>query len=214
MKRLLSLVMATLFLFLNCGVRGYDVTFLPDGGKKITYTYDELQQLSERHKQLLAQVRAAIASKSQSYRNIKIVSSIASVICMIVGAVMWADNTGKDNNTGAASNDGSVIPGIMLCVLGALGLIGVPAGLHFSMGNLQDQEQAINSRIFVIDATKQRVESHILNHLVTEADAKRDFYYSLFVDSQGFVYQIERGGASVSYEIMPLEVKYKFDGLV
>lgn len=52
MKKLLSLIMVVLIGFLNCGVSGYEIGYLPDGGKTITYTYEELSQLSEKHKQL------------------------------------------------------------------------------------------------------------------------------------------------------------------
>ena len=185
------------YFFFYCGIKGYDVTYLPYGEKKITYNYGELQQLSEKHKQLLTQIRTTINSRENNFANIKMLSSIVSVISMFVGAAIW--------------KDGNVISGSISCFLGVLGLFGIPMGLNCAMSSLQDQENAINSRIFVIDATKYKIDTNIVDGIISPADTA-NFYYSLFVDNHGFVYQIERGGACISHEIVRLETKYKFDG--
>lgn len=205
MKKLLSLVMVVLVGFLSCSVRGYEVNYLPDGGRKITYTYGELQQLGEKHKQLLAEIVNDISDKEKSYFNIKVVSNISSVLCMVVGAIMCINKMCGD------VKDGDVVPEIALCALGVLGLVGVPMGLNGSIDRLKGQRGAVEERISVIEATKSRIDMHISNGLVTESDITREFYYKLFIDNKGFVYQIERGGASIPYAVVPLNTKYKLN---
>lgn len=220
MKKLLSLIVAILFLFLNCDVKGYEVMPLPDGGRKIIYTYGELQQLCEDHKQLLAQVRAIINSKKKNHASVEIASSIASALCIIVGTVLWANKSESVENGGVLPNiskvdknedskNGSMIPGELLYALGILGLVGVPLALNYSISALQNQASAIDSRIFVIYSIKQSIERFIADKLVTVDDVAQNFYYVLFVDSQGFVYQVEYGGACISHEVTTLKTKFK-----
>lgn len=199
MKKLLSLIMVVLIGFLSCGVSGYEVEYFSDGGKTITYTYEELSQLSEKHKQLLEEIINDINIKRKRYTNIKIVSNVSSVLCIVAGIFVCVNKGNK------------LIPGIALGMLGALSLVGVTMGFNCFVDSLKSQKDAVEERINVIDATKRRVNSHIADGLAKESDVKRDFYYTLFFDEKGFIYQVERGGANIPYMVTPLKTKYRLD---
>lgn len=203
MKKLLSLVMVVLVGFLSCSVRGYEVNYLPDGGRKITYTYGELQQLGEKHKQLLAEIVNDISDKEKSYSNIKVVSNVSSVLCMVVGAIMCINKMCGD------VKDGDVIPGIALCALGVVGLLGVPMGLERQVNSLRNEQYAIEERVSVIDLTKHEIDRYVANGFGNRAEVTGDFSYSMYVDKNGYVYQVERVGRGVSYTKIPLKTKYK-----
>ncbi len=197
MKKLLSLVMVVLVGFFSCSVRGYEVNYFPDGGRKITYTYGELQQLGEKHKQLLAEIVNDISNKEKSYSNIKVVSNVSSVLCMMCGAGMCVS--------------GHIEDGVILCALGVLGLVGVPMGLNSSIDNLIDQKYAIEERILEINAIKESIGGYISKQIVTNLDVERKFYYSLFVDKKGFVYKMEWCNAGLYSNAVLFETKYKLN---
>lgn len=202
MKKLLSLIMVVLAGFLNYGVRGYKVDYLPDGGKRITYAYGELQQLSEKHRQLLAEVVNDISIRGKRYDHVKAISSISSVLCIVCGAIMCIDKDIKN---------GDAIPGIALCTLGVLGLIGIPKGLNYSIDKLKGQKYAIEERMNVIEDIKQSVDMYISNSIVTLLDVNKKFFYSLFVDKDNFVYQVEYSEAGIFHDIVSLKTKYKLN---
>ncbi len=197
MKKLLSLIMVVLIGFLNCGVSGYEVEYFPDGGKTITYTYEELSQLSEKHKQLLEEIINDINIKRKRYTNIKIVSSVSSVLCIVAGIFMCVDKGNK------------LIPGIVLGILGALSLIGVPVGLNHSMDNLEEQMFTVEGKISEFNSIKRMVDRYILSRLSTVENITQNFYYTLFVDKDGFVYQVRWDDAYAYHHVTRLlETKY------
>lgn len=209
MKKLISVILSILFLFLHCDARGYDVEYLPDGGKKITYTYTDLQQLSDHHKQLLSQLRTIINAKRTGYARTEVVSSVASLACIVIGAILCVINARENKGTSGEDTSYYTLPGAILCVLGTLGLISVPLCLRANMKGLLDQERAVDLRILAIDTTKQTIDAYISDGLIREDVANKEFYHTLFVDKYGFVYQIETGGASMPYELVELETRYK-----
>lgn len=202
MKKLLSTLMAFLFVFLNNTAQGYNIINLSDGKKKIVYSYGELQELSERHKQLAQD----IVNKSKNYSNIKFASGLVTCGSIILGTFLFLSNINKNNTT----TRNTLPTGMSLFALGLLGLIGSQWYLNHNIENLQKQQCAINLIKGEITGTKCYVDTFISKDYITKEQAAKDFYYIIYLDNQGFVYQTEFGGASVVHEIVPLETKYKF----
>ena len=207
MKKLLSMFLAFLCLLSPCSVKGYQTTNLPDGGKKITYSYGELQELSEHHKQL----GQNIMDKSKHYDNIKFASSLVGCGSMIVGALWFLSNINKDGTMHKDGTIHSMLAGSGLFALGLLSLIGGHWYSNHNTDKLQKQKDAVSSIKSSIIETKYYVDAFISKNYITTEQAAKDFYYSTYLDNQGFVYQTEFGGASILHEIVPLETKYKFD---
>ena len=203
MKKLLSTLMTILFVLPNSMAKGYNITDLPGGEKKVVYSYGELQKLSEQHKQLARD----IMKKSKKYDNAKFVSGLATCGSMIAGAILIPSSVNKNG----ATKRNKLAAGAGLFVSGLLGLIGGQSYLNRNMENLEKQQHAVNLTKGEITGTKSYVDTFIAKDYVTAEQAAKDFYYAIYIDNQGFAYKTEFGGASVVHEIVPLETKYKFN---
>lgn len=206
MKKLLSVLMAILFILPNHVAKGYDIINLPGGEKKIVYSYGELQELSEHHKQLAQD----IMDKSKHYDNVKFASNLVGCGSMIVGALWFLSNINKDGTMHKDGTIHSMLAGSGLFALGLLSLIGGHWYSNHNTDKLQKQKDAISLTKSEITGTKYYVDDFISKNYITTEQAAKDFYYIIYLDNQGFVYQTELGGASILHSIVPLETKYKF----
>lgn len=82
-------------------------------------------------------------------------------------------------------------------------------GLNYSIHNLIDQKYAIEDRISEINRIKKMVEGYISGNFSTSEHMAENFYYTLFVDKNQFVYQFEWDDVCAYHKTKPLKIKYR-----
>lgn len=216
MKKFLSLVMSALFMFQTCNVKGYEVENLPDGGKKVIYKYEELNDLIRAHEQIKNELNNLIEARKKRNDKIEKVSTPMSVVGMLAGTVLFGIGLGNviEKKSTVKSKAVKIASGATLAVASLASLVGVPIGLERQVNSLRNEQYAIEERVSVIDGIKHRADKHMADGLVSEDETTRDFYYAISVDKSGLVYEVEHGGAGFPYTKIPLKTKYKFDGQI
>ena len=214
MKKVLSIFMTGLLVLLNFSVKGCEVQNLSDGGKKVIYRYNELDDLIKVHYEAKNELEFLIKNKTKRHDTIEKISIPMSLSCMLAGAVLFGAGLNKNrdiNKKSKKSKIAKIVSGATLFGAGLTSLVGIPMGLNSSIDNLIDQKYAIEERILEINAIKESIGGYISKQIVTNLDVERKFYYSLFVDKKGFVYKMEWCNAGLYSNAVLFETKYKLN---
>lgn len=215
MKKTLSILTALLCIFSNFGTKAYEITQMPDGGKKIVCKYDDLSWLTKQYENTIQNAKKSSEFKTKA-------AHIASDIAAPIGALGFVAGpciAGYGCTAKPKIHKGAVASGIALAVAGISALIGAPIGAY-NVSTAESKKLAdLEIEKLVIETTKQQIDAYISGNLITASEAKRTFRYVIFIDKKGFVYKKEHMGALLSHEIIefgkennPLPVqKYKLD---
>lgn len=202
MKKVLSFVMAILFMLPCGGAKAVTTEPLPDGGKVLTYRYDELDELIEKHQTALNKLKSKKKLLNGAVEYTALPSGVISIFLGsgLLSAGIESFKNKKDKKTSAEA--------IKIGALGALGLLGGVGlcVLPFSIKDLPYANQIENMNLAInrinrvknglvldMNPNMSPAMNAMLDRLfVTNLEnVKENFFLRFFVDKNGFVYQEE-----------------------
>ena len=207
MKKLLSIFLAFLCLLPTCSVKGYQTANLPDGGKKITLKYNDLETISNDY-------NIAINKKIEFRKNI--CGKVNSVLLFFnlgfaIAGSMLCHSSIQDKQEHKQNWWKKLLAGVGLIILGIPLFIGGKKICEKISSHSPEEYIALSdSAVFKFD--KEYIDASIEKGNLTEKD-KENIYIDLFIDNKGYVYKHELHGSNgVTNEasLCNKDHKYKF----
>ena len=165
------------------GAKAVTTENFPDGGKSLTYRYDELDELIAKYQQALEKLNPIEKKRNKLKSDICYYTSWPLLIggCLSIGSGVDSLKDKKNNKVSAKA--------VAKCALGTLGLILGAGGLVAYANGTFSSHQCfeMEMQLFALRSTKSLLDRYIDQNICTPEQAREDFFYRFFIDKNGMV---------------------------